>query len=455
MKNFSVRLLGFLLLTGWLAGCSHPIDRLHIILIYTDDMGVGDASFSGGSYFKTPNLNRLAKQGKVFTQYYTPAPVCSPSRVSVFTGQYHIRWGINTFLHHKKYNRRVEQQDFLDDKAPGMAKMLKAAGYKTAHIGKWHMGGGRDVNNAPRIENYGFDLACSTWESPQPDPLLTSGNWIWKKEDPVKRWERTAYFVDQTLDFIRKNPNQSCFINLWPDDIHTPWVPDEESEEKWQKVGRQLPKLEAVMNTYDKEIGRLMDELANMGVLDNTLIIFTSDNGPAPSFNRLRTNGLRGVKNSLYEGGIRMPMIIHWPNQIESGQIDSTSILSSIDLLPTLASILGVEPPENLDGQDLKGLFLADDTLAAQRPLFFEFGRNHHFKSPKNRIDRSPHIAIRKGKWKLLTNADGKVVELYNLENDPYESKNVAHLFIGKASELKAEAIQWFKDTDKSMVRSH
>ncbi len=167
----------------------------NIILIYTDDMGLGDASFTSGKVRPTPHIDRMAREGKVFKNYYTNSPVCSPSRVALSTGMYPLRWNINTFLSSKKHNEACHQSDYLEPSAPSMARSLKAAGYTAAHFGKWHMGGGRNIQ-APSITEYGFDAYASTWESPDPDPLLTSSNWIWSPDDSIKRWERTAYFID-------------------------------------------------------------------------------------------------------------------------------------------------------------------------------------------------------------------------------------------------------------------
>lgn len=433
-----------------------PKVKPNIIIIYVDDMGLGDANFSGGTFVETPNLNRLARNGKVFTKYYTPAPVCSPSRVALLTGQYPIRWGINTFLHNKKYNRAVEQVNFLKAEAPSMASALKAEGYRTAHFGKWHMGGGRDVENAPRIEEYGFDEISSTWESPQPDPLLTGGNWIWGEKDSIKRWERTDYFVEKALDFMAKNSEHPCFINLWPDDIHTPWVPDKETmADGWKKTAKELAKLKPVMRDFDRSIGHLIEVLQKRNQLDQTMIIFTSDNGPAPSFGRLRTNGLRGVKNSLYEGGVLMPMIVHWPAEIKGGQIDSVSIISSIDLFPTLLAISNASSERNWasDGEDISEMLLSEATFGNERSLFFEFGRNRHFAKPHDTLDRSPHIAIRTQDWKLLTSSDGSVTELFNLTADPTESSDVSTQYPERTQALKSKAISWFEQTDKSNIQ--
>ena len=205
-------------------------EKPNIILIYIDDMGFADLKCFGGPY-QTPNIDQLAKEGIRFSQYYSACPISSPSRVAVTTGMYPARWGINTFLQTKSGNANAEQNDFLNSAAPSLARSLKQNGYATAHFGKWHMGGGRDVYNAPAITSYGFDEFSSTWESPDPDPKLTSTNWIWADSDEVKRWDRTAYFVDKTLDFLSRNKgNKPCYINLWPDDVHTPFVFDADGE---------------------------------------------------------------------------------------------------------------------------------------------------------------------------------------------------------------------------------
>ncbi|MFV0397062.1 MAG: sulfatase-like hydrolase/transferase, partial [Bacteroidales bacterium] len=272
-------------------------ERPNVILIYIDDMGIGDVGCYGGRYTPTPNIDQLAKDGIRFDHYYSAAPVSSPSRTGVMTGMFPIRHKINTYLSDKVHNKNHEQRDFVDLNAPMISREFQKVGYATAHIGKWHMGGGRDVDNAPSILKYGFDYCISTWESTNPDPLLTASNWIWCNDDSIKRWNRTGYFVDKTVEYIQKQAGKPFYINLWPDDVHTPWVPEDlrdnkkewESEEAFTKV----------MAETDRQIGRLINALDQMGLSENTLIIFTSDNGPAQSFNNVRGCGLRGQKNSL------------------------------------------------------------------------------------------------------------------------------------------------------------
>ncbi len=429
-------------------------ERPNIITIYVDDMGIGDVSYAGGKVVETPNIDRLARNGKIFTQYYTTAPVCSPSRVGITTGMYHIRWNINTFLNNREFNAHCGQSDFLDKKAPTIARSLKAAGYQTAHFGKWHMGGGRDVDNAPSITEYGFDEFSSTWESPDPDPLLTSTDWIWAPSDSIKRWERTDYFVNKTLDFLSRNIDQPCFVNLWPDDVHTPWVGSAEAQQEDKESYDSREHFVPVLVEFDRQIGRLIKGLSDLGISDNTLIIFTSDNGPAPSFQRERTIGLRGLKNSLYEGGILMPFIACWPGQIEAGQVDSTSIIASIDIFPTLCQLTGAKLPATyqLDGEDFSKAMLGQASYDRQGDLFFEYGRNGHYNYPKDTIERSPQLSIRHGDWKLFTTPTGEVTELYNLAADPTESKNLSATDLEIVDELKSKLIAWYHTHDQEFA---
>src|SRR6185436_928225 len=172
--------------------------------------------------------------------------------VGLTTGMFPARWQITSFLQEKKGNRACGQADFLDPKAPSLARLLKDAGYATAHFGKWHMGGGRDVTDAPKFAAYGFDEHAGTWESPEPHPDITATNWIWSPQDKVKRWERTGFFIDKTFDFLKRHSGQPAFINVWLDDVHTPWVPDEAAQ--GAEARRETPdKLSRVITELDRQ----------------------------------------------------------------------------------------------------------------------------------------------------------------------------------------------------------
>ena len=419
------------------AAIGQTAERPNIVLINIDDMGYSDPSCYGGDYVETPNIDKLAEEGLSLRQFYTSCPISSPSRVGLTTGMFPTRWGINTFLQERANNARNEQNDFLLPNAPSMARALKESGYNTGHFGKWHMGGGRDVKNAPLITEYGFDEYASTWESPDPDPKLTSSNWIWSNTDEVKRWDRTAYFVDKTLDFLSRHKGEPCFVNLWPDDVHTPWVFDGDEASQRESAAS----FSIVLKELDRQIGRLMAGLKELGLDDNTLVIFTGDNGPAPSFDGHRTNSLRGQKGTLYEGGIRMPFIIRWPGVVPAGVENSKSVVCMVDLFPSLCQIAGAEVPTKypLDGVDMSEVLLGKATTERDTPLFWEFG--------KTKADRiSPHIGMRQGKWKLLVNADGSRTELYDMETDINEQFNVAGANPEVAAEMKAAAIAWFNE---------
>ena len=418
----------------------------NIILILVDDMGYGDVGCyrngnGAANLAPTPNINRLAAEGIRFTSYYSGAPICSPSRVALTTGMAAGKWNITSYLDNRKHNRTCEQANFLTASAPSVARTLRSAGYATAHFGKWHMGGGRDVMDAPGITEYGFDEYASTYESPDPDPLLTSTNWIWAKSDSIKRWNRTAYFVDKTLDFLERHPGQPAYINLWPDDVHTPWVPDESTRNESPKGTEKPREFNAVLAELDKQVGRLMAGLKSLAIDQNTLVVFTSDNGPLPTFGS-RSGPYRGSKLSLYEGGIRMPFLVRYPAKTPKGQVDTRSVLCATDLLPTFMSLAGQPTRGPTYGENAAAAF-EGKPFFRKTALFWEYGRNNEsFRYPQGR-DRSPNLAMRQGKWKLLVNDNGSGTELYDLSQDPSETNNVAEQQTMMTKQMRTKLLAW------------
>ncbi len=426
-------------LTSLFACYGFAAERPNIIFFLADDMGYGDIGCNGGTFVPTPNIDALARDGVRFTQYTSASPICSPSRAGCTTGQFPARWKITSYLQTREGNRACEQADFLDAKAPSLARTLKAAGYTTGHFGKWHMGGGRDVSDAPPFEAYGFDEHASTWESPDPHPDITATNWIWSPQDKVKRWNRTAFFVDKTLDFLRRHKGQPCYVNLWPDDVHTPWVPADDVPK-----GDTPENFRRVLAEFDQQVGRLMSGLKALGIDGQTLVVFASDNGPLPTFKGVRAGGLRGSKMSLYEGGIRMPCIVRWPGHTAAGRVDRQAVWSAVDLFPSFCAAAGVPLPKGIafDGEDISEVW-EGKTVERAKPLFWEYGRNDKaFKYPQAR-DRSPNLAVRDGKWKLLVNANGTGAELYDLSADPNESKNLASGNPDAVRRLSAAVLRW------------
>jgi len=434
---------------GISATMADDVARPNIVLILADDLGRGDL---GGTVAPTPRLDRMASEGTRLNRYYSAAPICSPSRCGLLTGQFPGRWRINSYLQTRAGNRACSQADFLDPKAPTLPKALKAAGYATLHVGKWHLGGGRDVVDAPKFAAYGYEAGLGTWESPEPHPDITAADWIWSDKDPVKRWDRSRWMVDRSLEFLGTHLDRPCFINLWLDDPHTPWVPSEADQTR-NKDGRTVGKeatperLRGVLVEMDRQIGRLLDALSQPkpGVRP-TIVLFLSDNGPLPPFpHQKRTGGLRGSKLSLYEGGIRLPFIAWGPGLVAPGRTDDETVLSAVDLFPTICRLAGAELPPGYhsDGEDLSAAILGRAAVTRTKPLYWEYGRNTtSFDYPKA-SNRSPNVATLDGRWKLLVNADGSGAELYDIFRDPSESTNRAAEEPVVTDRLKSAAMRW------------
>lgn len=422
---------------GWLTAAEKP----NVVFIFVDDFGMGDVACFGGKV-PTPHIDRLAQGGTQFRQFYVASPICSPSRCGVITGQFPARWRITSYLQTRAGNRECGQADFLDPQAPSLPRAFKEAGYATAHIGKWHLGGGRDVTNAPKFAMYGYDLGLGTYESPEPAAELGLKTTPWEnKREPqqVPRHERTRWMVDQTLKFMRDHEGRPRFVNLWLDDMHTPYRPQEGKDDRDIQA-----KHRDVLTAMDAQICRLVDALPA-----NTLTILCGDNGPEPSFDRARTGGLRGMKLSLYEGGVRTPLIVRWPGEVPAGAVNDTTVVCSVDFMPTLCALAQIKPPAaDFDGEEMSAAFKGGKTQRT-KPLLWEYGRKpateglSSFRYPKEPQARSPSLAIREGDWKLLINADGTQAELYNLANDPNETTNRADVESAITERLKTTVLNW------------
>ena len=423
------------------------VSRPHVVFVMADDLGPGDIGFSGGTLAATPNLDRMARDGVRFTRYYSAAPICSPSRCGLITGNFPARLRLTSYLQTRAGNRACGQADFLDPRAPSLPRVLHDAGYRTAHFGKWHLGGGRDVTDAPRFAAYGYDEHAGTWESPEPHPDITATNAIWSAKDRTKRWDRTAFYVDKTLDFLARHKDRPCFVNVWLDDPHTPWVPESAAG----KGASTAPNLKAVMEEVDRQVGRLREGLKALGIERKTLLVFTSDNGPLPTLDGRRSGVLRGSKLSLYEGGIRLPFVAVWPGTIAAGAVDETTVLGAVDVFPTVCKLAGAALPAEAraDGEDRSPALLGSPQPGRARPLFWEYGRNDtsfDYPTVRNgarRGDRSPSLAVLEGSWKLLVNVDGTGAELYDLSTDPAETKDLASTQPERVARLTKLVLEW------------
>jgi len=430
------------------ASAKTATNRPNVIFILADDLGWGDLGCYGNKQIKTPNLDRLAKQGTLFTQFYVNGSVCSPSRCAFMTGQYPARHKIHGHYATHELNQARGMSNWLDPKVPNVASLLHQAGYATAHFGKWHLGNGE---GAPPPPDYGFDQT-RTGNSTFRDSTGES----WSEPDITFRAKSSAAIVDETIRFITAHKDKPFYVNAWMFVPHAPLNPTDEQMEPYKHFssgGKDFPFKSAAQIYYgsvtdmDKHIGRLLDALDELGLADNTLVFFTSDNGPEDiHISNAGHSGIgsagpfRGRKRSLYEGGIRLPGIIRWPGKVPAGVVDNTSVVAGVDWLPTVCKLAGIQVPAGhaLDGEDQSDVFLGRPR-PRKTPLMWEW-RFHVFGEP---FHRSPILAIREGDWKLLLNPDRSRVELYDIPRDPTQMNNLAEKHPDTVVALATKVLDW------------
>lgn len=443
------------------ATCSADERRPNIVFIFIDDMGYGDLSCTGNQDVQTTNLDKLAAEGIRLTQFYVNSPICSPSRVACTTGQYPARHLINSYLNSREKNQRRGMANFLDPAVPCIARSFQQAGYATAHFGKWHMGGGRDVDDAPLPQAYGFDESLVSFEG-LGDRILPPGGLSKQSERlargeirHVEKHEMTGIYVDRSIDFIQRNRDRSFYLHLWLNDVHDGHNPSPEQLKPFERASDNpfVQKFYAVLANMDRQLGRVINEIDRLGLAEETLIVVTSDNGPTawPRYEDSgydapgSTAGMRGRKWSLYEGGIRMPLIARWKGQIPAGVVDTTSVMAAVDLFPSFCGLADVAPPDiEFDGVAMQAALLGKPQRRT-KPIMWEYGRDPSYLRPARPLDRSPNLAIRDGDWKLLINDDGSRLELYDLSESDQEYANVAGRHPQVAKKLSSELIAWRK----------
>jgi arylsulfatase A-like enzyme len=346
---------------------------------------------------------------------------------------------------------------------PNLARMLKDAGYATGHFGKWHLGGGRDIGDAPWPTAYGFDESFTTFEGLGPRVLVSDHESDLAKQSELlgqgpTTWEvkrkLTSLYCDKTVDFVTRNKDKPWFVQLWLNDVHDPWAPDGSDQEAVQAKAADTEdaKYLGAIRGMDRDVGLLFDKLEAMGEAQNTLVVLTSDNGPA-SLPKYYKDGhtapgsvqmLRGRKWSTYEGGIRQPMIMAWPGHIRAGLRDERSVGQGVDLLPTLAKVAGVAVPAGADGIDLSPI-MAGKPMGKRPALFWAYGKAGKRLPPQPAMPRdiAPVYATRDGKWKLLMDPGGSNVQLYDLDADPGEATDVARRQSKVRDRMRAGLDRW------------
>ncbi len=436
----------------------------NIIVVFIDDMGWTDFSCFGNTDAQTPHIDRLASEGICFEQFYVNAPICSPSRIAISTGQYPQRYLISSYLAHRAQNEKRGMVHWLDPAAPMLARSLQEIDYATGHFGKWHMGGQRDVADAPAITEYGFDASLTNFEGMGAKLLpLTKDETgqvrrIWEKAEilgePVTWMQRskiTSGFIHAAIPFMKKarEADRPFYVNLWPDDVHSPFWPPYEAYGLAKAAGKRGLYL-AVLEAMDAQFGQLFDYIqSDEDLRNNTLILVCSDNGP--ELGAGRSGHLKGFKTHLYEGGIRSSLVVWGPGYIQKdkqGTRNAESVFSAIDLVPSLLQLAGVESTgdEDYDGEDVLKTLLGASTASRQAPLFYNRppDRKNYYG-----FENLPDLAMREGKWKLLCDYDGSRPELYDITTDPGEASNLTEAKSEIVDHMVSQVVDWWQTLPK------
>jgi len=421
----------------------------NVILVMTDDQGWGEVGFHGNKVLKTPNLDRFAAEGIELTNFYV-SPMCTPTRSSLMTGRYHFRTGA-----HDTYIGRSN----MNPQETTIAEVFASAGYRTGIFGKWHLG----ENYPMRAADQGFQKVVVHGGGGIGQFADFPGNTYW---DPVLLYNDkfkkakgycTDIFIDESISFMQNNRDQPFFCYLPLNVPHSPFDVDDKFREPYDKQnladpdGRKwVAPIYGMISQFDGAFQRLLNAVETMGIRDNTIIIFMSDNGPNSTY---FTAGLRAKKGSVYENGIRSPFVISWPSGFQMSGKEPRKFndpAMHIDLLPTLADACGIKLPAGLqvDGKSILPLLTGKVTELPQRYLFMQHNR-------ANVPPKANNCMIRKGVWKVVKNTSRRGdYELYNIETDPREKKDVAAHAAGIVQIFVQEYYKWFDDVTAGMKRT-
>ncbi|MGQ9505110.1 MAG: sulfatase [Thermogutta sp.] len=435
----------------------------NILFILLDDLGATDFGCTGSRFYETPHIDRLATQGMRFTQGYAACTVCSPTRAAIMTGKYparlHLTDWIKGSLRPTAKLRIPDWTMYLPLEEITIAERLRSAGYSTVHIGKWHLG---DPPYYP--EHQGFDLNIGGTSRGAPGSYF----WPYGKGDsrvPLEGGQEGEYLTDrltsEAIRFLEEHRDRPFFMYFAHYAVHQPLQAKTELIEHYEKKvadaqargddlnGQQCPVYAAMIHSVDESIGRLMDCLDRLGIAQRTVIFLTSDNGglvlPLCKDKPITHNiGLRAGKGSAYEGGVRVPWIVRWPGVVTPGSVCNEPIIS-IDVYPTILEITGVADAEghSSDGVSIVPLLRQQGSLA-KRAIYWHYPHYH-------RGGATPYSAVRDGDWKLIEFFEDNHVELYNLKEDPEESKDLATQYPEKADAIRAQLHRWREEVNAQL----
>jgi arylsulfatase A-like enzyme len=448
----SVLLLGLSAVSSVLYAEKKP----NIVFILADDLGWKDLGCYGNPFNETPNIDKLAQNGVRYTQAYAACPVCSPTRASIMTGKYPARLQLTNFLGGNRTDPQspvlpANWKPYLEAREQTIAELLKQKGYTTGMVGKWHLGG--DDSIAPwgqgfdysrmigknGLDYYNYSIYLNSYQNEFTD-------------------HGTEYLTDKLteygVDFIRQNARKPFFLYLAYSAPHVMLVPRADKLRKYffkyNKMDEKYnPNYAAMVESMDDGVGAIIETLRQQGLLENTLIVFTSDNGglghdelgPTPTSNA----PLRKWKGHIYEGGTRIPAIVSWAGKIPEGKVSNT-YFSSIDYLPSLCALTQISAiPENVDGQNVWPMFLNPEKFSeTTRPLFW------HYPHFSNQLGR-PAGSVREGDYKLVELYESGKLELYNLKVDISESNDLSEKMPEKVREMYNLLVIWRKQVNAQM----
>lgn len=423
-------------------------ERPNIIFIMIDDLGWKDLGCYGNDFVETPRIDKLAREGVRFTNFYAAGAVCSPTRCAVQSGQNQARIGITA---HIPGHWRPFETVSTPLTAMGLpldtitiAEALKPSGYRTGYVGKWHLG--QHQTHGPQLQ--GYDFAVEINGAHLPGKYRVSGRQDLK---PKANQFRTEFETEMCVKFLRESKEEPFFLMLSPFAVHIPLAGKSELVDKYRKRAEEQkrvipsPIYAAMLEEVDNMVGLIMDEVEALGLSDNTMIVFTSDNGGLYRRYDYRAHAdddvtslapLKGEKGALHEGGIRVPLIVTMPGKVQAGAECGEPTIS-YDFYPTFVAAAGGELPttQTIDGSNLLPLLSSPDSRLDRNALHWHYPHYHH--------DR-PASAIRERDWKLIEYLDGSGdIELYNLSEDIGETQNLAKEKVGRAADLRRKLQHW------------
>ncbi len=448
MRLFVYLLIGTGVIGGAGAVAADPLPP-NVVLILADDLGWTDLKCYGSDLYESPHIDQLARDGMRFTANYAACTVCSPTRAALLTGKYPARLHITDWIPGlPPANPKLLVPDFtkqLPYDETTLAERFRDAGYATASIGKWHLGGPEYYP-----EHHGFDVNVAGTDQPRPQP----GYFAPYDIDTIEQGPRGEYITDrlgeEAVRFIRAHADEPFFLYLPHFAVHTPIQAKKKLIERYQaqvEPGMQHTNAAyaAMIDSMDQTVGRIRDTLQELGIAEHTIILFTSDNG-----GRIPTSSnapLRAGKGSCYEGGVRVPQIIYWPGVTQAGSESATPVIT-MDLFPTVMDMLGMADAGKtaVDGVSLVPLLRQSGELP-ERPLFWHYPHYQHYQQEGT----TPYGAIRRGDYRLIEFYDDNRIELYNLRDDPGERNNLAASSPELAESMQEELHAWLRGVDAQM----